>query len=91
MNNKIRFRFRWIGFILVVLGMTMSACQEGGGNHLSSDLVSNPKSAQKNDKTGPVIQFDTSPVNPSIRERQAVSRSHTTAKAIKASSQKPWW
>ena len=62
MNNKIRFRFKFsfrlIGFILMVLGMTMSACQEGGGNHLSSDLVSNPKSAQKNDKTGPVIQFD---------------------------------
>ena len=42
-------------FMVVVF---LAGCQGNGDKHLSTDLVTNPKSAEQTDKKGPVLQFD---------------------------------
>lgn len=43
---------------MVMVVMFLTGCQGNGDKHLSSDLVTNPKSAEQTDKKGPVLQFD---------------------------------
>lgn len=44
--------------LLLAVSMLMFSCQNNGGNHLSGDLVSNPKSAQTPSNKKAEIQFD---------------------------------
>ena len=41
-----------------ILAVVFVGCKEKGEKRLSTDLVSNPKSAEQTTKKGPVIQFD---------------------------------
>lgn len=43
---------------MAVLSVMLFACNEGGGKNLSTDLVSNPKSAQNPSDKQPLIQFE---------------------------------
>lgn len=45
-------------FILLILSMALFSCQNNGGGKLSSDLVTNPKSAQSTSDVKPEIQFE---------------------------------
>ena len=44
--------------LLAVMLVVFSGCPGKGDKPLSSDLVTNPKSAQQSEKIGPVLQFD---------------------------------
>lgn len=51
-------KFAQFAGILFAVAIFAVGCQGKNGNQLSSDLVTNPKSAQQSDKKGPVIEFD---------------------------------
>ena len=44
--------------LAVLLAVFAVSCREQGNQQLSSDLVTNPKSAEHSDKKGPVLQFE---------------------------------
>ena len=45
-------------FVLVILSVLLFSCQDDGEKKLSTDLVTNPKSAEKPTNVQPVLQFD---------------------------------